>query len=261
MEKDKYARKVGSYFLDREAGAKTEQEIREHLEDKIEYYMNRGISRENAEKRAVKDLGNPEILGRRLNQCHSPGIDRLTIWTIFFTGFVSCFLHLLFIENTVYFEKIPAPAERILGLAFLYVFGIVVSVLEIRMGMQETYSIRTQKGVITLWNSSYICGIGIGIAAQSWQEWCLLTLAGGFLTMAIRTVFFKKQWNFANRYFLRKGILRKDTYDKGQAIFYGDKRSKRVFYYNKKNKPLKKGSSVVVGAVEGYRLVIYPGSR
>lgn len=123
MEKDKFVREMRRYFLDTDTG-EAGQEILEHLEDKQEYYVKMGFSEALAEKKAVEDLGNPELLGRKLNQCHPPGLDVQTLWTVFFTGFLTFLLHWVFIEHDLYFEKMPAPIERFLGLLGIYGFGM-----------------------------------------------------------------------------------------------------------------------------------------
>lgn len=261
MEKDKFVREMRRYFLDTDTGEQAGQEILEHLEDKQEYYVKMGFSEALAEKKAVEDLGNPELLGRKLNQCHPPGLDVQTLWTVFFTGFLTFLLHWVFIEHDLYFEKMPAPIERFLGLLGIYGFGMFFSAFEIWMGTQELYSIRTKEGNVTLWNSTYICGIGTGIAAQSWEEWMLLAAIGGLLALAVRTAVMKKQWRFANRYLFREGVLSRDTSYRGRAVFYGEHRSKPVFYYEQTKDTLKEGSPVIVGKVEGRRLIIEPESR
>ena len=124
MEKDKFVREMRRYFLDTDTGEQAGQEILEHLEDKQEYYVKMGFSEALAEKKAVEDLGNPELLGRKLNQCHPPGLDVQTLWTVFFTGFLTFLLHWVFIEHDLYFEKMPAPIERFLGLLGIYGFGM-----------------------------------------------------------------------------------------------------------------------------------------
>lgn len=261
MEKDKYLLEMRKYFLDSEIAVKAEQEIQEHLEDKTEYYIRKGIPQRQAEQRAMEDLGNPEMLGMKLNRCHPPGIDFLSLRTIVITGAITFFFHMNFVENEVYMERMPGPVEKILGLFLLYGFGIFVSIFEIHMGMPEFYSVRMKNEIVTLWNSTFICGIGIGIAAQSWNDWILLTVTGGLLIMVIRTIAVKRQWEFTNRYLFREGCLCDDTGYKGKASFIGENKLKKVYYYQKPEEILKKGSTVIVDRVEGYRLIIIPGNR
>ena len=83
-----------------------------------------------------------------------------------------------------------------------------------------------------LWNSTYICGIGIGIAAQSWEEWMMLAAAGGLLALAVRTVVMKRQWSFANRYLFREGVLSKDTSYRGKRFSRESTDQKRFFTMN-----------------------------
>lgn len=261
MEKDKYLREMRKFFLDSEMAVKAEQEIQEHLEDKTAYYIQQGIPKDKAEQRAMEDMGSPEILGRKLNQCHPPGIDFLTLRTVLVSGGITFFFHMNFVENEVYLERMPGPVEKILGLFLLYGFGIFMSIFEIHMGMPEFYSVRTKNEIVALWNSTFICGIGIGIAAQSWEDWLLLTVTGGLLILIIRTIAMKRQWEFTKRYLFREGRLCDDIGYKGKVLFIGENKVKKVYYYQKPGGVLEKGSTVVVDRVEGYRLIIIPENR
>ncbi|WP_353092830.1 permease prefix domain 1-containing protein [Tissierella praeacuta] len=55
-------------------------ELESHILDKIEYYMEQGYHKEEAEELALKDMGNPKEIGIQLNKEHNPIIG--WIWRI-----------------------------------------------------------------------------------------------------------------------------------------------------------------------------------
>ena len=44
------------------------QELRGHIEDKAEDYRKYGLSEEEAVTRAIRDMGQPDVIGRELNR-------------------------------------------------------------------------------------------------------------------------------------------------------------------------------------------------
>lgn len=55
------------------------REVSDHLEDALCGYLEEGMEREEAEKRAVRDMGDPRETGRDLNRIHRPRPDRLLL--------------------------------------------------------------------------------------------------------------------------------------------------------------------------------------
>ena len=46
------------------------EELRAHIEDKMELYQEYGLDREEACRRAIRDMGAPDVVGLELNQSH-----------------------------------------------------------------------------------------------------------------------------------------------------------------------------------------------
>lgn len=55
-------------------------EIKDHMIDKIEYYIEKGYDVEESEKLTIKDMGDPKKIGVELNKQHNPIIG--WIWAI-----------------------------------------------------------------------------------------------------------------------------------------------------------------------------------
>ena len=81
MKKDEFLKIVSKeihFFLDRE---KISEELENHLEDSILDLMEEGFSKEEAEKQAVLQMGNPVEIGKSLNHEHYPLIGYLWLGT------------------------------------------------------------------------------------------------------------------------------------------------------------------------------------
>lgn len=60
-----------------------EKELKDHIEDKMEYYHNKGIDQSSAEELAIKDMGDPKEIGIALNKEHNPILGWLYAITTF----------------------------------------------------------------------------------------------------------------------------------------------------------------------------------
>lgn len=69
------------------------QEMENHLKETMENFVSEGLSEEEAEQQAIKQMGNAEEIGKKLNQIHRPKLDwkllALTVIMLIFGGLVT----------------------------------------------------------------------------------------------------------------------------------------------------------------------------
>ena len=64
------------------------EELKAHIQDIKEDYIDKGIEEQQAEEKAVLQMGNAEEIGKRLNKIHSPKLDwKLLILLVILIGF------------------------------------------------------------------------------------------------------------------------------------------------------------------------------
>ncbi len=63
----------------KEAHAEIEMELRGHIEESIANAVSYGWSHDKAEKEILKQMGEPEVVGHRLDSVHRPSLDFLSI--------------------------------------------------------------------------------------------------------------------------------------------------------------------------------------
>ena len=68
--KNKFLDKVAEQIADERSRKLITAELESHLLDKINYYVDIGYSKEDAEKRATEEMGNPEDTAVPLNSLH-----------------------------------------------------------------------------------------------------------------------------------------------------------------------------------------------
>lgn len=69
--KNKFLDKVAEQIEDERSRELITAELESHLLDKIDYYVDIGYSKEEAEKRATEEMGNPEDTAVPLNALHN----------------------------------------------------------------------------------------------------------------------------------------------------------------------------------------------
>lgn len=64
------------------------EELQGHIKDIKESYIEEGVNEEEAEKKAIKQMGEPEKIGKKLNKIHKPKMNwQLLILTIILLEF------------------------------------------------------------------------------------------------------------------------------------------------------------------------------
>jgi len=69
--KNKFLDKVAEQIEDEDSRELITAELESHLLDKIDYYVDIGYSKEEAEKRATEEMGNPDDTAVPLNALHN----------------------------------------------------------------------------------------------------------------------------------------------------------------------------------------------
>ena len=111
------------------------EELKSHIQEIKEEYTNKGIPENEAEEKAVSQMGVPEEIGRKLNKIHKPKLDWiLLLLMVILMGF-GVFVVILkqqnmnddYIESTIiFFDEIQVSERAITSLKYnsfsLYLF-------------------------------------------------------------------------------------------------------------------------------------------
>lgn len=82
MQVSEYLEAVTSQMRYKSARGMVEKELRAHIEDQADKYMEFGIPKEEAYKKAVAQMGDPIQVGTDMDRLHRPDIDKRALFLI-----------------------------------------------------------------------------------------------------------------------------------------------------------------------------------
>ena len=94
---NRFIDKVSEQISDKHSRKLITAELESHLLDKIDYYVDIGYSKEEAEKRATDEMGNPEDTAVPLNALHNNNYRDLI-------SFICCGVIILMFFCTIWFR-------------------------------------------------------------------------------------------------------------------------------------------------------------
>ncbi|MGE7766587.1 permease prefix domain 1-containing protein [Peribacillus sp. NPDC096540] len=95
MKKEQFLHDVKQFIRSKEAKRFVSDELEFHLKQSTEALKKQGYTEEEAEVRAVQQMGSPITIGQKLNRLHRPKVDwRLTVLFLLVTalGFIPLFV-------------------------------------------------------------------------------------------------------------------------------------------------------------------------
>ena len=111
------------------------EELKSHIQEIKEEYTNKGIPENEAEEKAVSQMGVPEEIGRKLNKIHKPKLDWILLLMMAILMGFGVFVVILkqqnmnddYIESTIiFFDEIQVSERAITSLKYnsfsLYLF-------------------------------------------------------------------------------------------------------------------------------------------
>ena len=76
---EEFLSKVTSKVKSKEAHNMIKKELTNHLQELSQSYKKRGFSKEDADEKAIQEMGNPFTIGEKLNPLHKPKMDWVLI--------------------------------------------------------------------------------------------------------------------------------------------------------------------------------------
>ncbi|MGG2087404.1 FtsW/RodA/SpoVE family cell cycle protein [Priestia aryabhattai] len=93
-QRNSFLEQVQSQIKSKEAKAFVSEELHHHLNEVKNYWLQKGISEDQAEEKAVTQMGNPISIGQNLNRIYRPKVDWVTL-VLFAAALLLGFLPLL----------------------------------------------------------------------------------------------------------------------------------------------------------------------
>lgn len=226
-------------------------ELQDHIADLTEEFLSRGLPQEEAEERAVRQMGDPGEIGIQFYNIYRPGIEWKEVVWIF--GWVALIGGLKL--SGLLFGSFLKDVDiiRWIGLLFLIV-GVIDSVVEKYMDLPFLYAYAENWGAAGLGglaNAALFAAIGISLYAESLPEMIALTVFIAVVIQAERIVIARLREKKEQRYLWEIGMAEND-FDFQSKIKIGDKRKKvRI----KRGQSVKKGEMLIITGIDGFTLL------
>ena len=101
MNKEEYIRTLTEQIRCKMARPEVAREIGDHIEDQTRAFMSEGMSRQEAESAALKDMGNPVDAGVELDKVHRPAMPWGMIALIIALSVLSCIFQYLLNQKSI----------------------------------------------------------------------------------------------------------------------------------------------------------------
>lgn len=250
MKADEYLRKVTKIIYDSKRRKDISSELRDCIEDMTEAFEEQGMSREEAEAEAVRQMGSPSDVGELFNKVYRPEVEWKMGIYILVCAAIAGMLNVSGILAEVFEFQEIVWFQNVIGIFFI-LFGFVWSGVEKYMDLPFLYAWAQnwRGGGIT--NSGLFCGIGVGLAARNRQEWLLIFLILTILVLIQRSMITAKHNAKEQKYLWEVCTALEDIEFRGKADFQGEKAKIQM----KKGEKAQKGDVLLIVGMDGFTLV------
>lgn len=252
-----YLKQLTRQIQNREVRCEIMKEYEEHIMDCKEALMGNGMTEEEAEEKAVEQMGDPKEAGIQMNHVYRKFIDWPMVKWMLGLGVAITLLKWIFTLLSggqsffeYYFPEIPYTLQYGTAVA-ITVYGFLLSVWEAYADKPLFYSFARD------WNGYYYINSGaiLAVAAAFFVKWKLvmpLILAMCFVQVLIRGFIAWKRGKKEARILWQIGTADTDIFPyKGYGVIDG-KKQKVVTEEGE----IKKGSTIVVTSLDGFRPVV-----
>lgn len=227
MTEEKYLKKLTKYIHDPEIRKEIQDEYRAHIHDCKQALICGGMTENEAEAEAVRQMGDPVLAGRKMDQIYRSNIDwKMAVW------FVCCALLIggLKVSVVIYYQKdLDNETYNLImmvtGIAFL-VWGLFWSAVE-KCNNYELFYVWAEDwgGAGTgLVNSGVQLAMGVAFLSTDFQTLFVLILIVEMVQMLERFLIVRAQSKKEEKLMWEHGVARTDILPyKGLAVIEGKK--------------------------------------
>lgn len=102
MQSESFLRKVTAFIRSKEAQVHVYDELKQHLEHSKIAWMKKGYTAEEAERKAIEEMGSPSEIGKSMDKIHRPKVDWLLIGLVAILLGTS-FIPIVTFDSTIFF--------------------------------------------------------------------------------------------------------------------------------------------------------------
>lgn len=224
--------------------------MKNHIDDQKEAYVEMGYSDENAEKAAVKDMGDPNVTGKMLNSVHPPTIDWIQIIALVVITLTLGLMRRWSEQGLGWNFTSIAPIDivKILGILFS-IYGLICLGMEKYLDLPFFYG-KSQRGGSNA-NGIFVCSLGIAMMSHSILQTIIFICIFAPIIAIERAFIEQKRIKKEKKFLWQEGIASEDFNYKGKGLFNN---TVQTVYSQKES--IKKGDPLTVVGIDGFNLIV-----
>ena len=265
MRSSEYMTALMKTVKNREMKMGIKEELQDCIDDLIESYMENGMTREDAEAEAVKQMGSPEETGELFNQVYRPKFEWKSSWYMLLWIAIVVGIRCIWAWSDAWYEGISMWEVYQRQCIMPTLSGIVLLIPAIWLSYEEKANdlpflwIKkspskhwAMKGLGVFGNSASASGVAIALMAKNLTQGILLY---GFVTVVMllqRLYVVKELVKNEQKYIYKECVALKDFNFKG-PVYIGNEKHKVQLA---KGTTAKKGDYLTVVRTDGFTLIV-----
>ena len=252
MKADNYLKELTKRIEDPDARKEIMREYQEHIEDCRAALMESGMSEEEAEEEAVRQMGDPASAGRELNRIYRRIVDvSMLLWFLAGATFVLVSLEVCkrFGGLEVVTDGVPPVVHHVIG-AVLILYGLALSAWEKYYDFELFYAHARDwgRGVA---NSGLGLAIAVGFLSDTVAKGICVLLAVAVVQTLIRSMMILLNNRREIKLLWEIGVADTTVTYKGKGTFCG----KRMKIKTKEGE-IQPGTPIMIVSIEDARPVV-----
>lgn len=252
MKPDDFLKKATKPIYNGQVRSEVKEELRDCIEDLTEEFLSRGMTPEDAEERAVKQMGDAGEIGLQFHNIYRPKIEWLeVIWILGWAALIGGLkLSGLLISSPI--------SENDTGLRFVGILFLIVafcdSAVEKYMDLPFLYAWAENwggAGLGGLANASLFAAIGIGLWVRTFQQLVSLIVIVNIVLQFQRLSISRLRERKEQKYLWEIGVAEGDFDYQGKIKIDGDIKKVRM----KRGQTAKKGEPLIITGIDGFVLL------
>lgn len=257
MKANEYMKRMMKTVLSHRYKEGIKRELQDCIEDLKEAYMEEGMTEEEAEEEAIRQMGDPYETAEMFNEVYQPRFEwRVAVYMLFwivFAAFVNWGLEMN-LGGTLQFEA----GNACVGVLFIS-FSVILSYIEksgdlpflwLKTSPTKHWAMPGLLGVFT--NSGSIAGVGIGFMANNVSQAIILY---GIVTiiMLLQRLFIEMEQTKVEQKYLYKDCVAVRGFDFEGPVDIGTERHRvRIV----RGQRAEKGDELVIIGMKGFTFVV-----
>lgn len=244
MERYQFLRTLTKSIPDYQVRGAIAAELTKQIDECIPAFEKRGMTKRQAERKAIYDMGEPKDVMEKLLRKYKPAneVKNILIYLLFASlGYIAMWG---FTQNGLFQDDVVNTMLTAAGY-LLMIYGVISGTFG-----NVTFPFKNLYGGYSF-NAYVICAAGTSLVARNYMQWVVWTVLLGVIVCVERIIFKKKQMKNVEKFVWKTGEVISDISHKGTV-----KIDSEIVRAKTAKGTIKCGTKVVVVNVDGSSLVV-----